>query len=256
MKPSRLRPFSARSRSSVATVVGQLVDREVPTEPSVAPAGRSPQRRRRVAADEHGHVRLSAPASGTAMTSSKSQNSPWNELRGVVHSSFMTWMYSSQRSPRRSHGTPSATYSSCDQPTPTPSRKRPPAIWSSDGRLARREQRVALADQQHGRAELEPGRGQRRHRQGEERVEHARVGAEVEHARTRCTGSASRSGRRRRRARAPTATRSRGPRPAPRTPGCSAASRAGVPPKASDKPMCTYGPPCCPRSEQRSKVPP
>ena len=49
----------------------------------------------------------------------------------MVHSSLSTSMYSSHRAPRRSQGTPRAAYSSCDHPTPTPSRKRPAVNWST-----------------------------------------------------------------------------------------------------------------------------
>ncbi len=42
----------------------------------------------------------------------------------------MAATYSSLRAPRRSQGTPSASNSSCSQPTPRPNSKRPPDSWS------------------------------------------------------------------------------------------------------------------------------
>ena len=62
---------------------------------------------------------------GNDMTRSQFTNSPANDVSSVVHISRNAAMYSSVRCPRRSNGTPSASNSSSNQPTPIPSSTRP-----------------------------------------------------------------------------------------------------------------------------------
>ena len=69
---------------------------------------------------------------GFTRMASKATNSPSNDATSSRHSVRIAATYSAVRAPRRANGTPSASNSSRDQPTPTPSVSRPPLRTSSD----------------------------------------------------------------------------------------------------------------------------
>src|SRR6185436_14550806 len=98
---------------------------EVEAVPAVAPCGGAPERRVAVPAQHHRDppvprgLRVDADAGERDVLAA-------NEATSSFQTRRMAATYSAARAPRRANGTPSASNSSRDQPTPTPSVSRPP----------------------------------------------------------------------------------------------------------------------------------